>query len=140
MVSRLLAEGHEIGNHLTRDERSIGLGIEAFESEMLAAHAALSPFQRLRWIRPGGGRYDADMAEIWASHGYRCALGSVYPFDAHVPWVCFARRFVLSHVRNGSIIVLHDRAGRGARTVDVLSKVLPALHERRVCPTARRLG
>jgi hypothetical protein len=59
--------------------------------------------------------------------GFRCALGSVYPYDPYVPSVRFAVAYILSNVRPGAIIVLHERGGHGRRTVQTLRRVLPAL-------------
>jgi peptidoglycan/xylan/chitin deacetylase (PgdA/CDA1 family) len=62
--------------------------------------------------------------------GYRCALGSIYPFDAQVPSPAFASAFILANVRDGAVIVLHDGAARGHRTAKTLQRVLPALRTR----------
>ena len=130
VVRRLLAEGHEIGNHLTRDERSISLSAEKFESALVSADTALSKFDDVVWMRPGGGHYNKEMVETWEEHGYGCALGSVYPFDAHIHWEWFLKNVVLCKAKPGSIIILHDGPGRGALTTQVLSAVLPKLAER----------
>lgn len=127
VVRRLLREGHEIGNHLTRDESSIGLSPKEFESSLVEADRILSQFTSPGWVRPGGGRHDQKMVEIWQAHGYRCALGSVYPFDAQIPWAWYASWLVRSKTRTGSIVILHDGAKRGARTSTALASILPAL-------------
>jgi peptidoglycan-N-acetylglucosamine deacetylase len=62
--------------------------------------------------------------------GYRCALGSVYPFDAHVPSPAFSSAYILTTVRPGSVIILHDGGARGRRTAVTLERVLPALRGR----------
>ncbi len=130
MVGAMVAEGHEIGNHLTRDEPSIGLAPEAFASALTEAGRTLSQFAPVRWVRPGGGRYSRKMVTTMERHGYRCALGSVYPYDAAMPSSGFTSAFLLAHARPGAIIVLHDRGGRGRRTVDALHRALPALQRR----------
>ena len=86
LLERIVAEGHELGNHMTRDEPSIELGPDEFERELLRAGAMLAPFGGTRWFRPGSGYYDDVMLDILDRHGYRCALGSVYPIDAQLPW------------------------------------------------------
>ena len=70
------------------------------------------------------------MLSIIHSHGYRCALGSVYPFDPQIPSSWFIKRHVLRGVQPGSIIVLHDRGARGERTIAVLGAILPELKRR----------
>jgi peptidoglycan-N-acetylglucosamine deacetylase len=63
-------------------------------------------------------------------HGYRCALGSVYPFDATIPSVAWATRYILWNTQPGAIVVLHDGGSRGRRTVRILAAVLPELRRR----------
>ena len=130
VVTALVADGHEVGNHLTRDEPSIDLSPLAFDSALVAAGKTLSRFSRVRWARPGGGRYDQRMVATMRARGYACALGSVYPYDAEIPSSHFSSAFVLAHARPGAIIVLHDGNGRGRRTAATLRRTLPALRRR----------
>ena len=130
VIRDLVADGHELGNHLTRDEPSIRLSPAAFESSLDEAGRVLSPYAPVRWMRPGGGLYDSAMVATAVRHGYRCALGSVYPLDAAIPSVGFATRFILAHARPGAVIILHDRGARGERTIRTLERVLPVLEAR----------
>jgi peptidoglycan/xylan/chitin deacetylase (PgdA/CDA1 family) len=95
VVRELVAAGHEIGNHMTRDEPSIDLSRQDFESELRRAHHILSAFASPRWYRPGSGWYDEEMLAVVARHGYRCALGSIYPLDAHLPFPWLAAKVIL---------------------------------------------
>jgi peptidoglycan-N-acetylglucosamine deacetylase len=70
------------------------------------------------------------MIEAMQRHAYRCALGSVYPFDATIPSVTWAARYILRNAKPGAIVVLHDGGSRGQRTVRILARVLPELHRR----------
>ncbi len=130
LVRRAVAEGHELGNHLTRDEPSIALSSDEFAEALREAHATLARFAPVRWVRPGSGWYDREMLSIIAAHGYRAALGSVYPYDALIPSSRFAAQHVLRKVRPGSIIILHDGGARGARTAQTLEAILPELARR----------
>jgi peptidoglycan/xylan/chitin deacetylase (PgdA/CDA1 family) len=130
LVRRLVAEGHEVGNHFTRDRPSIRLSPRAFESDLLQAHRALTTFGPVKWARPGSGWYSRAMLEVMRRHGYGCALGSVYPFDAAIPSASLAARFVLRHARSGDVVVLHDGGARGERTVKTLRAILPELRRR----------
>ena len=130
LVRQLLAEGHELGNHFTRDRPSILLGAEAFARDLEQAHQALAPYGAVRWARPGSGWYSQRMVATLAEKGYRCALGSVYPYDATIPSAEFASWHVLRNVRPGAVLVLHDGGTRGKRTARVLRTVLPALQRR----------
>jgi peptidoglycan/xylan/chitin deacetylase (PgdA/CDA1 family) len=130
IVLRTVKEGHELANHSTAEEPSILLKSSEFERRFLKAHEVLSRFSDVRWFRPGSGWYSKKMLSIIRRHGYRCALGSVYPFDPQIPSSWFIKRHVLRGVQPGSIIVLHDRGARGERTIAALVAILPELKRR----------
>lgn len=130
LVRQVVAEGHELGNHLTQDRPSIRLSDGQFARDLEQAHRMLAPYGSWRWARPGSGWYSQPMIDAMAREGYRCALGSVYPYDATIPSATFARWHILRNVRPGAIIVLHDGGARGRRTARVLRAVLPELHRR----------
>ena len=127
LLERIVSAGHELGNHMTHDEPSIELSPAVFERELLRARALLAPFGGTRWYRPGSGYYSDSMLLLLDRHGYRCALGSVYPIDAQIPWAGFAASWIRWRTKPGAVIILHDRGERGRRTAKTLSKVLPAL-------------
>jgi peptidoglycan/xylan/chitin deacetylase (PgdA/CDA1 family) len=103
---------------------------ENLERQLLESHEVLSQFADVRWFRPGSGWYNAGMLSTLRKHDYRCALGSVYPFDPQVPSSWFAAHYILWNVRPGSIIVLHDYGARGERTAAALATILPELDRR----------
>ena len=63
-------------------------------------------------------------------HGYRCAMASAYAYDPQIRSAWYVSRHILHNTRAGSVIVLHDGAGCGPRTVVVLRHVLPQLQGR----------
>ncbi len=130
LLRRMLDEGHEIANHLTREEPSILLPARRFEQELRSAHETLAEYQESRWFRPGSGVYNDEMLSMVGRYGYSTALGSVYPFDAHIPSAWFAERYVLANAGPGAIIVLHDVGARGRRTAAALDAILPKLTAR----------
>lgn len=130
IVADLVERGHELANHLTRDEPSIALSPAAFGAAVRQADSVLSRFSRLRWLRPGAGWYNRTMLDTLERAGYRCALGSVYPFDGAVTWPPLAAAYILANTQPGAVIVLHEGGGRGRRTVEVLQRTLPALRAR----------
>jgi peptidoglycan/xylan/chitin deacetylase (PgdA/CDA1 family) len=70
------------------------------------------------------------MLAVLDRHGYRCALGSIYPIDAQMPWSGLAAAWIRWRTRPGAVIILHDRGERGWRTVRTLEKTLPTLRQR----------
>jgi peptidoglycan/xylan/chitin deacetylase (PgdA/CDA1 family) len=127
LLAALVDQEHELGNHLTRDEPAILLTSEAFAIAVREAGAVLRQFGQVRWLRPGSGWYSGAMLDIIEREGYRCALGSVYPYDAHVPSVMFAAAYIVANARPGAVIVLHESGSRGRRTLEILRRVLPVL-------------
>lgn len=127
LVSRLVREGHEIGNHLTEERRSIFLSPEAFERSLREADRVLSKFADVTWLRPGGGFYTAQMIQTARRYRYHVALGSIFPYDTHVasPW--FAAQQIVWNARPGAIIILHDGNARGKRAAKTLGQILPRL-------------
>lgn len=130
VVERMVAEGHELGNHLLQDTPSIQHPNYEFESQLEHAHKSLSRFTEIRWFRPGSGWYNRDMLRSLEPYKYRLALGSIYPFDSHIPSSWFASRYIVWRANPGAIIVLHDYGNRGQRTIATLSYALPILKQR----------
>ena len=136
-VQRIHREGHELGNHLSHDEASVRLSSAGFEQSLLETEEAIgtaldsSSAPILRWTRPGMGWYSSEMIAIAQEHGYRTALGDTFPYDTHLHSTTFAQHQILSSIRPGSILILHDGSStRGQRTARTLRRVLPELGRR----------
>jgi peptidoglycan-N-acetylglucosamine deacetylase len=131
VVERLVREGHEIGNHFTSEKpASFRLSADDFERDLLEADAVLARYGNLRWARPADGIFTRSMIETMERHGYRCALGSIYPFDTLRRSADPIATWTLRSVRPGGIIVLHEGGERGERTAEALAEILPELTER----------
>jgi peptidoglycan/xylan/chitin deacetylase (PgdA/CDA1 family) len=130
LVRAMVEQGHELGNHLTDDKISARSTPKVFEAELLEAQGILSQFSQTRWLRPGGGWYNQTMVKIANRHQYQVALGSIFPFDTHIPCSEYAVQQVLINARPGAIVILHDTKDWGERTVLTLEKTLPKLLKR----------
>ncbi|NOX60356.1 MAG: polysaccharide deacetylase family protein [Chloroflexi bacterium] len=130
IVERIVAEGHELGNHTMFDVPSIGLSEAQFEAELLQAHEILSQFSQVHWFRPGSGWFNRRMLEQASGLGYRCVIGSIYPYDAHLPFTPILSAYVLVNIFPGAIIALHDGEWRRRKTVTILQQILPRLQRR----------
>jgi peptidoglycan/xylan/chitin deacetylase (PgdA/CDA1 family) len=130
IVERMVLDGHELGNHLTADEPSIALSHQDFECELIKADDVLSNFMDVHWLRPGSGWYNEAMLETIKKYDYRCALGSVYPYDPQVGNFWFSAFYVLWKIKPGAVIVMHDHNRRGERTAKALKIILPKLENR----------
>ncbi|KAJ3032834.1 hypothetical protein HDV00_007029 [Rhizophlyctis rosea] len=80
-----------------------------------------------KYFRPGSGFFSTRMRTLAQKLGYRIVLGNVYPHDPQInlPWVNAAH--ILSMVKPGSIIIIHDRR---QWTIPMLETVLPELRKR----------
>ena len=130
LVTRAVREGHELGNHLVHNAPSIRQPADTFAHDVRSAGEVLGRFGTVRWLRPASGWYSDAMLDTIEREGYRCALGSIYPYDAHQPSIRLSAAYVLAHARPGAVIVLHDGRSRGRRTAEVLRRVLPVLRSR----------
>lgn len=130
IITSIINDGHEIGNHLTEDKPSVKLTPEEFERELLLAHKVLLDFTEPHWLRPASGWYTSKMLKIAQKYGYQVALGSVFPYDTHIASSWYASIHILANVRPGSIIVLHDCGSRGERTNETLNIILPKLRNK----------
>jgi peptidoglycan/xylan/chitin deacetylase (PgdA/CDA1 family) len=130
LIERTVSEGHELGNHLFQDMPSIQHAASEFNDRLARAHKTLSDYANIRWFRPGSGWYNREMLQSLERFHYRLVLGSIYPFDAHLPCSWFASRYIVWRASPGAIIVLHDYGSRGLRTAETLTHSLPILKER----------
>jgi peptidoglycan/xylan/chitin deacetylase (PgdA/CDA1 family) len=143
LVRRMGEEGHETANHLYSDRPTILLGEETLERHLLATERAIlgaveesethsrngsgaGGGRAVSWCRPGFGWYSGRVLRVARRHGYRLALGSVYPHDTKLRSAGLIARIILRRVRPGDIIVLHDRS----YTAAVLERILPVLSRR----------
>ena len=138
IIDRIVAQGHEIGNHGTADETTALLHPELFAAQLTAAHQRISRQyqQSLRWYRPGRGLYNQAMLRcLRQMSGYepRFALASMLPVDTFKPMDDgrFTAWYVAQHIFPGAILVLHGgTAERCQQTATALTLLLDELKQR----------
>ena len=135
---RALQQGHDLGNHLWRDQRSAALPPQPFqqqlvETERAIARAAAPARLHWRWFRPGGGWFHRTMLDALAARSYRLVLGSIFPWDTLRPPLWFVRLFVRLNAHPGGILVLHDTPDLSGRTLETLRLIVPDLRRRGYC-------
>lgn len=139
MAARAVAAGHELGNHMWRDQWSITLPREAFLQQLddttavikadLAAAGLTAP---LRWFRPSGGWPHPPMLEWARSRGFQTVLGSIWPLDGLgiAPPEQAQRWFVEQFAHPGGIVILHDTKAANPATRRTLLREVPDLRQR----------
>jgi peptidoglycan/xylan/chitin deacetylase (PgdA/CDA1 family) len=130
LVTRVRAEGHEIGNHLMTRVPPIAFFPSQFERRLLRAERLLGLGSGRKLFRPGSAWHSRAMFRSLDRHGYRCVLGSVYPHDTKVPFARIIEAYILRRVFPGCIVILHEGNLRRMRTARILDYVLPRLRAR----------
>lgn len=132
---RALQQGHELGNHLWRDQASASLSSPLFQQQLVdteraIARAAAPATLRWRWFRPGQGWFHRAMLDALSARSYRLVLASIFPWDNLRPPLWFVRLFVHLNAHPGGILVLHDTPELSGRTLKALRWAIPALRRR----------
>lgn len=77
-----------------------------------------------KYFRPGSGVFNKAMVKGAKSLGYRVVLGSIYPHDPQIHSARVNSRHVLSMVKPGGIIIMHDRRSYSAEQLELVLKGL----------------
>lgn len=127
LVTAIRGAGHELGNHLYRDEPSIGLTDEEFVRQLREVEALIGPLTEPKWARPGSGWFSPGMVRLAAREGYRLVLGAVYPYDNKLRRPGWIHRTVIDRVFPGAILILHEGGPERGYVVELLDSLVPAL-------------
>lgn len=121
LLQRMHDEGHEIGNHAWRDEPSVSLPLSELERQIKEVESLIPPNPgSTKYFRPGSGIFNRKMVDGVMSLGYRVVLGSIYPHDPQIHNPVRNSRHVLSMLRPGGIIIMHDRRSYSAEQLELI--------------------
>ncbi|MGK7932616.1 MAG: polysaccharide deacetylase family protein [Microcystaceae cyanobacterium] len=140
ILTEIIDQGHEIGNHGQFDHRHANLSEIDFQAEFVEAHQLLSKQinQPIRWFRPGQGFYNQSMLETLTTIGHnlgyqnKFALASMIPLDTQnlIGRPDFTLKNIERFTFKGSILIVHGgHKTEAANTVEVLNKLLPRLSQ-----------
>jgi peptidoglycan-N-acetylglucosamine deacetylase len=119
LVARIVAEGHEVGNHTWRDEPTWRLPLVDFRDGLRATQRVLEAHGPVRWFRPGSGWPTPGHLTIAEEEGLRCVLGTAVAVSGAGAGTARTARRLGRVVRRGSIVVLHEGPHRAGITVTV---------------------
>jgi peptidoglycan/xylan/chitin deacetylase (PgdA/CDA1 family) len=108
LVAAIGAAGHEVANHLMRDERSVLAPDREFRRDLARVSELLAPYGPVRWFRPGSGVFTRRMLRSAAEHNLRAVLGTLVADNRGRPADDRIARGLVAGVRPGSIVVLHE--------------------------------
>lgn len=130
IVRRMVAEGHEIGNHTWTHRNLTSLSDSSIRMEMdrtrdvIISACGVTP----RTMRPPyGALRESQRAWIFKEYGYPTIMWSVDPKDWQRPGVSVVASRILDNTHNGSIVLAHDLH---KPTVDAMPETLDGLLRR----------
>jgi peptidoglycan/xylan/chitin deacetylase (PgdA/CDA1 family) len=130
IIRRILAEGHEIGNHSWDHKQLSAMSIDRMRNEMSTtddAVVAASDFH-MRLMRPPYGATNLHIKQICLDQfHYQTILWDVDPLDWKRPGTAVVEQRIEAGVHNGAIILSHDIH---EPTIDAMSGTLDTLLSR----------
>ena len=97
---------------------------EVFRSSLLRTEDALRLSGALKLYRPPGGVIRRAQLDIAEREGYRCVLGSAYPYDPAHPPVGYIQWLTSKNLAPGVIVILHDGIPDPSRSIAALDAIL----------------
>jgi peptidoglycan-N-acetylglucosamine deacetylase len=129
LLDRIVAEGHEVGNHTWNHQRLSGLTTEQVRQEirqvrdLVYRRTGIAPVL----VRPPGGTYNTRVLEICRDEGFEVCLWTANAGDWKRMTVNELVAKVLDQVHPGSIVLMHDEF---MQTPEALRRIIPELKER----------
>ncbi len=130
IVARIAAEGHEVANHMMREERSVLLSGHQFQRDLAQVNSLLAPYGKVSWFRPGSGWFTPRMLRSAASQDLRIALGTAVAMHTGGPGDAGIAGSLLGGIQPGSIVVLHEGYDKRRGVVATTDEVLDGLERR----------
>ncbi len=132
VTSRVIAAGHEIGNHTDSHSFLHGFSRERVADEVMSADDAIydAAEYETHFLRPPGGIYDNAVVDAATDGEKVIALWTIDTED----WSHKSRdsivKTVLNKVKGGDIILMHDYVSGEAHTAEALEVIIPELLRR----------
>jgi peptidoglycan/xylan/chitin deacetylase (PgdA/CDA1 family) len=126
VMRRILAEGDEIGDHTMNHVEYPGYDQIAGAAARIRQYTHFQPCL----FRPPGGAVDERVVQTAGSLGMRTINWDVDPRDWSLPGTSAIYSNIVSHARNGSIILMHDGGGPREETLAALPDVIDSLRAR----------
>jgi peptidoglycan/xylan/chitin deacetylase (PgdA/CDA1 family) len=134
LVKRMAKEGHAVANHTYGHENlarlsDAGIVSTVDKTDRAVRRAGVTP---LRLVRPPYGATSARVRAVLRGAGYTHILWDVDPRD----WESSAaviRSRVLSHLRDGAVILLHDGSSNAGQTRAALPGIIDGARSRGYC-------
>ena len=131
-MSRYLAEGHELGNHSANHTILTGCDADTLARELDATNSAIEKATGVKptLMRPPGGGYNGTVLSALKDRQMSCILWSVDPMDWKYHNTQTVVQNILSTVKDGDIILLHDMYNT---SVDAALSIIDTLQAQGYC-------
>ncbi len=126
LVSTIRNGGHEVGNHYYSIRSTLRTSDSEFLTNLLRTESVLGLSGPMKLYRPPGGLIRRSQLALATQHGYRCVLGSAYPYDPSHPPSGYIRWLVTENLAPGTIVILHDGIADPSRMIAALDAILAA--------------
>lgn len=132
VTRRVLAAGHEIGNHTYTHPLGGKAPLVELEEEIRKTDLLLEKLgcPAVRLFRPPQGKYPVGLASSLQKNGKMTVLWNIDTRDWDKRTEEQIIREVETQVRGGDIVLFHDFVGGESATVPAIKKLIPALKER----------
>ncbi|WP_114948357.1 chitooligosaccharide deacetylase NodB [Microvirga calopogonii] len=144
LIRRMVAEGHEVGNHTMTHPDLTTCGPEEVEHQIIETSRAIKaacPQAGPKYMRAPYGLWTEDVLSISARAGLKAVHWSVDPRDWSRPGVNVIADAVLASAQPGDIVLLHDGCPPNElaqqklsslrdQTLMALSHLITGLHDR----------
>ncbi|MBQ9801641.1 MAG: polysaccharide deacetylase family protein [Clostridia bacterium] len=131
LISRILAEGHEIGNHTYHHYHTANMKERELREDIIACADALRRLtgETPHLFRPPEGVFNEGIEALCAREGYTIVMWSIDTRDwAHTPVEEIVKN-VRENAKDGAIILMHDFIGKNSPTPAALRQIIPMLQE-----------
>lgn len=126
LVNTIRSGGHEVGNHYYSIRSTLRASDTEFLTNLLRTETVLGLSGPMKLYRPPGGLIRASQLALATQHGYRCVLGSAYPYDPSHPPSGYIQWLVTKNLAPGTIVILHDGIADPSRMIAALDAILTA--------------
>ena len=125
VYARVIAEGHQVGNHTMHHIKGTKCSLEQYIRDVEACEACIGQSRGQRLFRPPYGKMKPKQKSAILDRGYEIILWDVLTHDYNPRYTPERMlKIVKKYTRNGSIINFHDSVKSGTRTIEVLPQVI----------------
>jgi peptidoglycan/xylan/chitin deacetylase (PgdA/CDA1 family) len=132
LVRRIVAEGHELGNHSMHHDDMADWPAERIRADLAETHAAIqdaAPGAAVPWFRAPFGHWGGSPA-VAAGMGMQPLGWSLVPGDWDPPGAAELTRRLADGITPGGVVLLHDGGGDRSQTVAAVARIVPAFQAR----------